>query len=146
MRRCLRVCEAGMGEVPSSAMNAITYTAVVQSPPTSQQGRAWTGQGGISASGETKFILNQPRQPWSRTMPVNSITSAAATTRASVQVLGRSYRRAPALNIGSTDTDRSEASATQRWAGREDTNREAKQNERRDGNEGGSGRSARRIV
>lgn len=82
----------------------------------------------------------------SRTMPVNSITSAAATARASVQVR-RSYRRAPALNIGSTDTDRSE-SFRDPEVGREGgyKQREAKQNEGRDENEGGSGRSARRIV
>lgn len=49
-----------------------------------RQGKA--RQGGISASGETKFILNQPRQPRSRTMPANSTTSTAAAARASVQI------------------------------------------------------------
>lgn len=109
--------------------------------------KARHGQGKVGyqqAAKQSLFWINHGN-PGSRTMPVNSITSAAVTARASVQIR-RSYRRAPALNIGSTDTDRSEASATQRWAGREDTNREAKQNERRDENEGGSGRSARRIV
>lgn len=48
-------------------------------------------------------------------MPANSTTSTAATVRVSVQIR-RSYRRAPVLNIGSTDTDRQKlgASATQR--------------------------------
>lgn len=102
------------------------------SPLTSQQGKG--RQGGISASGETKFILNQPRQSRSRTIPANgTMTSTAAAARASCRF------DAPALNIGSTDTDRQKRSLgdPQRWAGERGINRGAKRNGKRDGSEGG---------
>lgn len=117
LRRCFQVRGRGWAVKPSSAMSAITYTAVVQAPLTSQQGKA--RQGGISASGETKFILNQPRQPRSRTMPANS------TARVPQQPRERRCRfDAPTAELRlstsaqRTQADRSGASTTRRWAGK----------------------------
>lgn len=128
---CVAACwcaKRGVGEEPSSAISAITYTAVVQArQPASKAG---AGQGGISASsGEIKFILNQPRQPWSR-MPANSITSGAATALTSMQVRRRALRL-------STSAQRTQTEAVQSFRGPEvgrggkRTNREEKQSETR---------------